>query len=180
MVFIVTLRTTNTRGWAGFSSILIPIINFPAVRMLRGGVALTVGVALWACLAPHPAHASDEPCGYKTVWLDKTMYRPVPYYHGGKSVENTYEAVYLTTTVLNKQSVPYFITQTQNVPQFVTKKATLPQYITHTVINTHPTYVTVTEKSYVTVYATRTRKTYETVCPKGYGHGGHDGGYGHR
>ena len=32
-----------------------------------------------------------------------------------KSVANTYEPVYLTTTVLNKQSVPYFITQTQNV-----------------------------------------------------------------
>ncbi|KAK4298078.1 hypothetical protein Pmani_029552 [Petrolisthes manimaculis] len=122
-------------------------------------------------------------CGYKTVWLEKTEYRPVPYYHGGKSVANPYEPVYLTTTVLNKQSVPYFITQTQNVPQFVTKKATLPQYITHTVINTHPKYVTVTEKSYVTVYATRTRKTYETVCPKGYGGdhggGGHGGGYGH-
>ncbi|KAK7073403.1 hypothetical protein SK128_011228 [Halocaridina rubra] len=124
-------------------------------------------------------------CGYKTVWLDKTEYRPVPYYVGGKDVRNEYEPVYLTTTILNKQSVPYFITQTQNVPQFVTKKATLPQYITHTVINTLPKYVTVTEKSYVTVYATRTRKTYETVCPKGYGHGHDDhghgggGGYGH-
>ncbi|XP_068232501.1 uncharacterized protein [Palaemon carinicauda] len=119
-------------------------------------------------------------CGYKTVWLEKTEYRPVPYYVGGKHVQNDYETVYLTTTVLNKQSVPYFITQTQNVPQFVTKKATLPQYITHTVINTLPKYVTVTEKSYVTVYATRTRKSYETVCPKGYdkGHGG-GGGYGH-
>ncbi|XP_071527623.1 uncharacterized protein [Panulirus ornatus] len=138
-----------------------------------------LGMVVWASLVVNIADASDKYCGYKTVWLDKTVYRPVPYYQGGKSVQDAYEPIYLTTTVLNKQSVPYFITQTQNVPQFVTKKATLPQYITHTVINTQPKYITVTEKSYVTVYATRTRKTYETVCPKGYGHGGHGGGYGH-
>ncbi|MPD03360.1 hypothetical protein E2C01_098996 [Portunus trituberculatus] len=66
-------------------------------------------------MVAHLALADDYDCGYKTVWLEKTEYRPVPYYNGGKSVANTYEPVYLTTTILNKQSVPYFITQTQNV-----------------------------------------------------------------
>ncbi|KAG7168414.1 hypothetical protein Hamer_G002452 [Homarus americanus] len=125
--------------------------------VLRGvGMVVSV-VVVWVTMVSHTVHASDGYCGYKTVWLDKTVYRPVPYYHGGNITKLGWR-----------------------VPQFVTKKATLPQYITHTVINTHPKYVTVTEKSYVTVYATRTRKSYETVCPKGYGHGGHDGGYGHR
>ncbi|KAK8734004.1 hypothetical protein OTU49_006292, partial [Cherax quadricarinatus] len=155
-----------------FLDVLLSLLNMVAMLRCCGRV-----MVMLAALISHLAYTSDDHCGYKTVYLDKTVYRPVPYYHGGKSVENTYEPVYLTTTVLNKQSVPYFITQTQQVPQFVTKKATLPQYITHTVINTHPKYITVTEKSYVTVYATRTRKTYETVCPKGYG--SHNGGYGH-
>lgn len=141
-----------------------------------------IWLTVWVVMiiqGPSLVLAGDYDCGYKTVWLDLTEYKPVPYYVGGKSVREDYEPVYITTTVLNKQSVPYFVTQTQNVPQFVTKKAILPQYITHTVINTHPKYVTVTEKSYVTVYATRTRKVYETVCPKGYGHGGGHGGGGH-
>jgi len=107
-------------------------------------------------------------CGVVTQWLDKTIYKPVPVYSGGKASRDHYAPVHQTITVINTQSVPYFVTQTQNVPQFVTRKAVLPQYITHTVVRTQPKYVTVTEKSYVTVTATRTRKSYETVCPKSY------------
>jgi len=107
-------------------------------------------------------------CGKVTQWLDKTIYKPVPVYNGGKASRDHYAPVHQTVTVINTQSVPYFVTQTQNVPRFVTKKAILPQYITHTVVRTQPKYVTVTEKSFVTVSATRTRKLYETVCPKGH------------
>ncbi|KAF2363267.1 hypothetical protein FHG87_005974 [Trinorchestia longiramus] len=129
---------------------------------------LVVTTAVLSLLA---VQATADYCGTVTQWLDKTIYRPVPIYTGGKASRDHYAPVHQTITVINTQSVPYFVTQTQNVPQFVTRKAILPQYITHTVVRTQPKYVTVTEKSYVTVTATRTRKSYETICPKG--HGGH-------
>lgn len=41
-------------------------------------------VAAAVVVMAHSALASDHyDCGYKTVWLDKTEYRPVPYYNGG-------------------------------------------------------------------------------------------------
>lgn len=40
-------------------------------------------VVVAAMVAAHSALASDDHCGYKTVWLEKTEYRPVPYYNGG-------------------------------------------------------------------------------------------------
>ncbi|RXG72726.1 hypothetical protein Avbf_02449 [Armadillidium vulgare] len=136
-----------------------------------------LGIFSFITLALYDVHCSY--CEPVTQWLDKTIYKPVPIYKGGKASRDHYEPVYQTKTLINTQSVPYFVTQTQNVPQFVTRKATLPQYVTHTVVHTHPKYLTVTEKTFITVTATRTRKTYETICPKGYGFDHPGGGYGH-
>lgn len=44
-----------------------------------------MGVIVWVLLAAHALveASGGYDCGYKTVWLDKTEYRPVPQYVGG-------------------------------------------------------------------------------------------------
>lgn len=48
------------------------------------GRRLVAAAAAVVVMAAHSALADDHyDCGYKTVWLEKTEYRPVPYYNGG-------------------------------------------------------------------------------------------------
>ncbi|XP_076029897.1 uncharacterized protein LOC143018423 [Oratosquilla oratoria] len=137
-------------------------------RPLSCHAVLVVAVMTAALAALAPGVAGDDYCKPHTLWIERTEYRNVPIVRGNKQQRDFYQPVYVTQTILQTHSKPYFVTQTQHVPQYQTRVATLPQYITHTVFKTLVKSLTKTEKTYHTVYATRKQKIYQTVCPKGY------------